>query len=211
MSRSNVPSRNPASTAGFTLLELVVAVSISMVIFLAVIGAFFYLTRNLTRLANTQSLEAANRRTIYLFTRDVSTAQQITASSTQITLSVLLPPADPSYKTPGSSGYPACKTVVFNYSGGTLTRTATPASPIAPEDVTDSSDPRAQLLSGLTSFTFNFYGTDGSLLALPANGYPIKAVDFNYSTSTGVAANGTQSNYTAASPRVLLRNKPYLQ
>lgn len=211
MSRSNVPSRKPGARAGFTLLELVVSVGISMVIFLAVLGAYFYLARNLTRLANTQSLEVANRRTIYLFTRDVSTAKQITATATQIKLLVLVPPADPSYQPPGNANYPVCKTVVFNYSNGTLTRTATPPSTIAPEDVSDSTDPRAQLLSGLTNFNFNFYGADGSLLVLPAIGYPIKAVDFVYSTSTGVAANGTQSNYSAVSPRIILRNKPYLE
>ncbi len=149
MSRSNAPKRN-RTAAGFTLLEMMVSVTISMVIFLAVLGAYYYLARNLTRVANTQSLEVATRRATYLFTRDVSTAKQITASATQITLSVPVPP-----------GY---KTVVYNYvvtnGVGVLTRTATPAS--AAEDVTDSSLPQAQILSGLTAFNFNFYGADGS-------------------------------------------------
>jgi hypothetical protein len=34
-------------------------------------------------------------------------------------------------------------------------------------------------------------------------------VEFAYSTTTGVAANGTQSTYSSVSPRVILRNKPY--
>jgi Tfp pilus assembly protein PilW len=197
MSRSNAPRRNPSAIAGFTLLEMMVSIAIAMVIFLAVLGAYYYLARNLTRLANTQSLEVANRRAIYLFTRDVSTAKQITASATQITLLV---PVPPSYKT-----------VVYIYAvtngTGALTRTATPAT--AAEDVSDSSLPQAHILGNLTAFSFNFYGLDGT--ALTTLGSPIKAVEFTYSTSTGASANGTLSNYSAVSPRVILRNKPYLE
>ena len=197
MSRFNAPRRTRSDLSGFTLLEMMVSIVISMVIFLAVLGAYFYLARNLTRLANTQGLETASRRAIYLFTKDVSAAKKIVASATQISLT-----------DPTSSGY---KTVVYSYTVsngiGILKRTANPAS--AAEDVSDSSLPQAQILGNLTAFSFNFYGSDGAALSTLTS--PIKAVEFIYSTSTGAAANGTLSSYSVVSPRIILRNKPYLE
>ena len=189
------PHADGASIAGFTLLELMVAMGISVVIILGVITAYLYLGRNLARLANAQTIDVAGRRTFYLFIRDVSSAKQLTnATATQITLTLS-----------------ANKVVTYTYSSsaGTLVRTALPAT--APEDVSDSTDPRAPILSTVTAFNFNYYNMVGSAVTPSSSGAAVKAIEFAFTTTKGVAANGTQTSYSAVSPRVLLRNKPLLQ
>jgi prepilin-type N-terminal cleavage/methylation domain-containing protein len=202
MSRFNGHRRDRVAIAGFTLLELMVAMSISVVIFTAVLGAYIFLGRNLTRLANIQKLEVADRRAIYLFTRDVSTAQQITATATPYpTIALTIPQLSP---------LPPSKTVTYQFRNGALYRAATP--PGSPEDVSsDITTSNAQILGDLTAFAFNYFGMDGSLLAPPLSGNAIKFVEFTFTTSTGDPANGTQTTFTATSPRVALRNKPFLQ
>jgi len=72
---------------GFTLVEILIATSVSAIIAAGLFSAYLFLGRNLTRLSNLQELQVADRQAIYLFTQDLSAAKAITsASDTQLVL-----------------------------------------------------------------------------------------------------------------------------
>ncbi len=172
--------------AAFTLVELMIGMTLALIVMGGILSAYLFLGRNFTRMMNLQQQEVKNRRALQLFTADVSSAIQFTtASDTQIVISVQ------------TSGAPA--TVTYTYtagsgSTGTLTRT-------------DSVGTQT-LLTGLSAFDFNFYAEDGTATTNPTS---IKSSQFTYSSALGTAASGTQAGYTTVSARVVLRNKPALQ
>jgi len=83
---------------------------------------------------------------------------------------------------------------------GTLTRTET----VPPAAATTQT-----LLSGLTTFTFNFYDVGGN--AITSNPQNVKTAELSFTSAVGTAAIGTQASYVTVSPRVLVRNKAILQ
>jgi hypothetical protein len=143
-------------------------------------------------MGNTQSLEATSRRAFYIFSKDVSTATQVTsASSTQLVLA--LPTATSS--------------VTYAYSNGTLTRTPTVVS--APED--SSTTVLTKIDTTATSpFAFNYFDSTGNSITGAAS-ISIKAIELTF---TSALANGSdnlqKSRYTAVSPRVALSNRSLL-
>lgn len=176
--------RQAAAFRGFTLTELLVGMSISGVIFAGILAAYTFLGRNLTRLVNSQHLEAATRRTFYVFNQDASAATQVTtATDTQV---VLVIPSGASTKT---------VTYSYNSTFGTLTRT----------DATGSTT----LLSNLTKFDLNYFNKAGN--AITSSTVSVKEIELTFSSALGTSASGTQSQYTAVSPRLILRNKALLQ
>jgi prepilin-type N-terminal cleavage/methylation domain-containing protein len=85
MSRINV---HRSIAPGFTLIELMISMSLLAIVFAAVFSAYLFLGRNLTRLVNVQQQQVQSRRTLRTFTQDLSSASQLTtATSTQIALS----------------------------------------------------------------------------------------------------------------------------
>jgi prepilin-type N-terminal cleavage/methylation domain-containing protein len=169
---------------GFTLVEIMVATSISAIVFAGILAAYLFVGRNLTRLVNIQHQEVESRRTLRLVTQDVSAAIQLTtATSSQLNLTK-----------PTSGG---TTTVSYSYSSanGTLSRT-------------DSVGTQT-LLSGLTDFTITYYNEGGT--AVSSNTQSVKAVEVSFTSAAGTANIGTRASYTTVSPRVLLRNKAVLQ
>jgi len=155
---------------------------ITAIVFAAVMSAYTFLGRSLIRLGNADSLESGVRRTLYYFGQDAAAATAVTtANASQLVLSL-------------PSG-----TVKYTYDsvGQTLTR----YSP-------SSSSTGLALLSGVTSFTFDYYQSDQTTATVAAQ---VKLVDLVATSVRGVAAGGAQSHFTFASPRMMLRNKPYLQ
>ena len=172
---------NRGASRGFTLVELMIAMSLSAVVFAAILSAYVFIGRNLTRLANLEQQEGQCRRLLNTFAKDVGMAMRVTtASDTQLTLTV--PTA--------SSTAP----VVYNYSNGTLTRT----------DATGATT----LLTGVTAFDFNYYNRAGTA---STSSLSIKQVVLSYTSAVGSPANGTQARYAMVSPRLVLRNTPLLQ
>lgn len=179
MSRFNVHS----SRRGFTLVELMVAVSVCSFVFAGILSAYLFVGRNLTRLVNFQRQEVESRRTLRQFTQDLSAAIQLTtATSTQLALTK-----------PTATG---TTPVSYNYSsgGGTLTRT-------------DSAGTQT-LLSGVTAFSWSYFNEAGSAVA--AGTQSIKAVEFSYTSGVGSSASGTLASSATVSSRIVLRNKPAL-
>ncbi len=175
--------RPTKATRGFTLAELLVAMSISGVVFAGILAAYTFLGRNLTRLVNTQQLEAASRRTFYLFDQDASAATQVTtATGTQVVLVLQ------------SGASTTTVTYTYNSSTGILTRTDASGSSV--------------LLSNLTAFDLNYYNSAGISTTSTLS---VKEIDLTFSSAFGNSASGTQSQYTAVSPRLILRNKALLQ
>lgn len=181
MSRSSAHS---SRHRGFTLPELLIAVTLSGILFAAILSAYLFLGRNLTRLVNVHQQEVASRRTLRQFTDDASAAITLTtATSTQLAM------VKPTAAGTTSVSY------AYNSSAGTLTRT----------DATGS----RTLVSGITAFAFTYYNEGGTAIT-PAP-QSVKSVELSFSTAVGNAASGTLARYVVVSPRVVLRNKPALE
>lgn len=183
MSRTSAHRRRGA--AGFTLTEILVATSLSMIVFAAIFSAYLFLGRNLTRLVNVQRQENESRRTLRTFTQDVSAAIRLTtATSSQITLI-----------RPTSGG---TTTVTYTYSSGNGTLTRTEGGNVQ------------TLVSEISSgsFAFTFYNESGTTVSTLQS---IKSVEMSFSTTFGSSLAGTRATYRTVSPRIVLRNKPVLQ
>jgi prepilin-type N-terminal cleavage/methylation domain-containing protein len=172
---------NRGAARGFTLVELMIAMSLSAVVFAAILSAYVFIGRNLARLVNFQQQESQCRRILTTLAKDVGMAMRVTtASDTQLTLTV------PTASSPA--------TVVYNYGNGRLTRT--------------DSTGTTTLLTGVTAFDFNYYNRTGAASTSPLS---IKLVELSYTSMVGNSANGTQARYAMVSPRLVLRNTPLLQ
>jgi type II secretory pathway pseudopilin PulG len=183
-------NRRPAlSASGFTLVELMVAMSVTFIIIAVTLAAYTFVGRNLTRMANTQRLESASRRAFSIFSKDISTASLVTSASTT-QLALTLP----------------TKTVTYVYSGGTLTRTASP--------VTSPEDGNTTLLTNIDTtatspFRFNYFDTSGNAITGVAS---IKEIELTFcSVLNNSADNLKKSSFAAVSPRVALSNRSLLQ
>jgi prepilin-type N-terminal cleavage/methylation domain-containing protein len=185
MCRISVPDtpRRRDRRAGFSLVELVVATSIAAIVLTAILSAYLFVGRNLARLVNTQEQEVKSRRTLRLFTSDVSAAIRLnSATSTGFALTK-----------PLASGN---ATVSYTYAtgNGTLTRT-------------EGTSTQA-LLTGITAFSLEYYNESGSQTT---SAQSVKSVELSFTTAAGNASIGTLASYTTVSPRVVLRNKMALE
>jgi len=186
MSRISAPEtrRSGRGRRGLTLVELLVGTSLAAVLAAAVLAAYLFLGRNLTRLVNLQEQEVESRRFLRHFTTEVSAAISLT-TATASTLTFTMPTAG------GNT------TVTYAYTSGNATVTRT---------VGGASQPMA---TGLTAFAFTYYNEGNTVVV----GTPqsVKSVEFTYTSAAGSKASGTQASYKTVSPRVLLRNKQVLQ
>ena len=170
--------------AGFTLVEVMIAAGLLAIIFAGTLAAYLFLGRSLTRLVNLQHQEVESRRTLRLFTQDVSAASQLsTATSAALVLTK-----------PTASG---TTTISYNYSSatGNLVRTEGAAS--------------QTLLTGLTTFALSYYSEAGATITSGPQG--VKSVELTFASANGTVTSGTEARYQMVSPRVVLRNTPLLQ
>jgi prepilin-type N-terminal cleavage/methylation domain-containing protein len=195
MSRIN---EHKSARAGFTLVELMVATTLTVTLMAGVLSAFLFLGRNLTRLVNMQEQQTKTRRVLRMFSSDVGTASNLTTATSTITGGVttyaqfvLVPPT-------GSN-----VTYTYNLSGnGKLTRQV-------------GAGTAQDQLTNITSFSINYFTVIDTVngvafsptAAAPSNALGVKAVEFQFTTSVGSSAAGTLTTYSATSPRVLLRNR----
>ena len=187
------PKRGPALSRsnGFTLVELLVGVTLSAAVMAAVLSSYVYLAKNLVRLTNQQTLETEARRTLGFFAKDVQMSAGIsgTPSATSVTLTI-----------PASTG---TTTVAYSYNSSTGTFTRTPAGGTA-----------QILLRNITANGLNiyYYDTSGNIYTTYADYLSgIKQLLLQFSTQTGNTSNGTQTLvYQVSSNRMIVRNKPLL-
>ncbi|MCF7687520.1 MAG: prepilin-type N-terminal cleavage/methylation domain-containing protein [Cephaloticoccus sp.] len=189
------------SQRGFTIVELIIGATLSLMIMGVVLSSYVFLARHFVRsigisTAAEPTLEVQARRTLQYFTQDVAMASAITAPTTPVsaTLSNKV-----TLTIPNTSG---TTTVTYYYdsSAQTLTRQVTGQS-------------ARTLHRRLLTCVFTYYDASGNPYS-SFSGYTkgIKQISLSFTAQTGNASNGTMTPvYVNASPRLLLRNLPNLQ
>jgi prepilin-type N-terminal cleavage/methylation domain-containing protein len=182
------------SRAGFTLVELLVGMTIGSVVMAAVLSSFVFLARNFTRLANLQTLERQGRTALAYLQADLAVAQGVKAATTPTatSLTLLLPAGE----------------VTYTYDSGNqrLRRQAA-----------FSTNPDLRLLNAAgcrcTTFAFTYFtGSNGSPLdqmsGTANTPLSIKQVQVRFllQTPSGESTQ-TRMSYAGVSPRLHLRNK----
>ncbi len=180
------------SNSGFTLVELLIGMTLTLVVMAGVISCFIFLSHNLSRLQIQQKFESQGRRALLYFAQDARMASAIT-TPTATSVTFVMPPG---------SGSP---TVTYNYNSATGVLTRDPGF-----TGLGSNPP---LLVSLTSFTFSYYDVYG-------NPYPaltnyligIKQVSVSFNAQSPPSWNLTQPAFTyqVSSGRMILRNKAIL-
>ena len=171
------------ASPGFTLAELIVGLTLSSMLLLAILSSYLFLGRNLTRLGINQELEKQSRRALSYLAFDLRMTRSV-SSATSTALTLVRPEG----------------TVTYNYSGGSLTRTAS-----------FGITPALVLFSNGQSFAFSYYTTGGGSPASQVTGQvvplSVKQVDVAFSLAEGLRDSGTRTAFRAASARFILRNR----
>jgi len=183
---------SPQSRHGFTLVELLVGSALAAIVMSAVLSSYVYLGRNLTKLANYQTLESKGREALTYLRRDFALAQNVKTgtSPTQSTVTLVLPGGE----------------VTYTYASNKLTRTAN-----------FGANPSVTLLKNdfctCPTFAFQYYTTNGDApldqnTATAYVPYSIKQIQVSFTVQTpSVHSVSTRATYEAVSSRFLLRNK----
>lgn len=158
------------------------ASSLSAIVFAAILSAYLFIGRNLSRLASNQSLDVETRRTLRQMTTDVSEAITLTtAGATTMTLTKL-----------GPSGN---VTVSYVYNSGTQQLNRTVGTTVT------------KLLSRAESLAFTYYAENGTTTTDTKSA---KSVELSFTIAAGTQSSGTLARYRSVSPRVIMRNKQVL-
>lgn len=201
------------SSAGFTLVELMVGATLSAAVLLAVLSSYLYLGRQLVRLTNQQTLQTEARRTLGFFAQDVRKAAGLdttaTLSATRFSLTV---PTESRtdiltyYYNSTSAAVP----VTIN--GTSVSMPANSLTRCVYDGTTVTS---LTLLNNITSsgLTITYYDSAGTAYTNYVNYLPgIKQLAIQFSTQAGVANSGTLTPVLqTASSRLVLRNRGFLQ
>jgi Tfp pilus assembly protein PilW len=189
------------SKAGFTLVELLIGMGLSLMILAAVLSSYVFLARNFTRSlgissANQPTLESQARRTLAYFSQDVRMASGLDTSG--ILPNVLPSATGLTLVVPTSSG---TTTVTYTYDSTAQTLTRTPAGG-APQT----------LHASLLTFSLNYYDAYGNPYVGFTNYLPgIRQVAMTFTSQAGTGVNGTLSQiFQGNSSRLILRNKQLL-
>lgn len=187
-------TRRSTSSAGFTLIEVMVSSTLGAIVVAGVLSAYTFMGRNLARVSSYQALETESRKALTYLRRDFMQAQSVktgtTPTDTQVTL--VLPSGEVSY--------------TYNSASKTLVR--------------QSSAGGASSLSLLhndscecTTFRFRYFtSTDGSptdlISATNYVPYSIKQMQVGYVVeSPSTWTSQTRTRYEMASSRYIFRNR----
>ena len=213
------------SRSGFTLVELIVGLTLSGVVMAAVLSSYLYLARGLARLANQQVLESEARRTLGYFTRDVQMASGIdttvTLSATRVSLTVPTTsgtntityyynntPSAASVTVNGTSiSMPANSFTRCVYNGSTVTALAL----LKLRNINNTA------VSSRSDLTIRYYDSSSNEYTSNYTDYlpGIKQLRLEFSTQNGNDPNDTATAQSAScsvvSNRLIIRNKALLQ
>lgn len=192
---------------GFTLVELMVSMSIGTVVMLAVFSTYLYLGRNLTRLSYRSVLENQSRKILNTFTADFRNARSI---------------ANPPASAPSANTLTLNLTngdlVVYNFSANKLTRNLNGSGAVPLNyDIRDSNatvivDLLPPALPSPNNAVFRYFtsseGDPVSQFTPPAiTPLSIKQVALGFTLQTGNAAFGNLTSYQVTTGRMLLSNR----
>ncbi len=167
---------------GFTLVELLIAMSLGAVITLGVISSITYLGRNLVRMSNeTSLLNAANTASATL-QRDIALASAVTAlSNNAFTLTVAT-----------STGGSESVTYTWDAAAGELTRSAPSHTYV--------------VLRNITTCAFTFTDADSDPTTLPG---VVRRIEFDATLSSGSATLGTGATHQLVGPAMLIASPTF--
>jgi prepilin-type N-terminal cleavage/methylation domain-containing protein len=183
-----------ARSRAFTLVEVLVSMSLSAAILAAVLSSYVFLGRNLVRLGNYQALETKSREALGYLQRDLGAAQSVKTGTTPSasSLTLVLPTGEVTY--------------TYDSAAGSLRRQAA-AGPNG-EFVLLKND-----RCTCPTFAFDYQTTSGGAPTSqldPASNVPygVKQILVRFVLETpGSQAWETRTAYPAVSARFLLRNK----
>jgi Tfp pilus assembly protein PilW len=208
----STPSTSPA--AAFTLLELLIGLSLSLMVMTAVLTTYVSLGRNFTRSlglssANQPNLESQSRRTLATFAQDVrgSSGLALAPTATSLTLTV---PITTGTKTVSYYINATAAPVTVTLSGYSTT---VPAQSLARVDGGNGATLTLQSsLQVAGTNTFSYYDSSGYPYTTYVNYLRgIKQVSLTVTAQAGSSTNGTLTEtYVSDSPRLLFRNRPFL-
>ena len=196
-------------TAGFTLVELLIGMSLALMIMTAVLVSYTTLARNFTRSlgissANQPPIEEQSRRTLAQFTH-VRMASGISGTPSATSLVLTLPTGTGSK----SVAY------YFNNTASAVTvtlvtySTTIPATSLVRVDGTNGATLIPQ--TSLPETAFNYYDSSGNPYTSFTNYLPgIKQLAFTLTAQAGSSTNGTLTHGDRIHPRNI-RNKALLQ
>lgn len=223
-----------AFNRGFTLVELMVSMSIGTIVMLAVFSTYIYLGRNLTRLSYRATLESQSRKILGTFSSDIRNAKSVksisdtgTGTGRAIELILTLFNSDP------SKGTVPTLEVAYKYSYDAmdgiwvLTRdpdgNGLPRAPVRLNSAIGSNS--VQVPVGLTLSSgdqlFSFTTASGNTFTTSGTGptyqttstlvpMSVKQVAISFTLQAGTAAvqgqQGTLNSYAVASGRIPLVN-----
>jgi len=139
------PQRQPGS-AGFTLTEVMVALSVGTVIIAAVLTTYLMSLKGLNAVANYVEIHADGRMAIDWFSRDMRAASGVVSMPNSSNITVSIPT------------YPGTKTVQYHMNSGKLLRT---------ETVTNSVT--SQLAANIYQLDFSLYDRLGNFTTVLAS------------------------------------------
>lgn len=188
---------------GFTLVEMMVGMSLALIVMGGVLSSYIFIGRNLVRLANQQSLEEQSRRLQLYFAQDVRMSSSIHYTTDGVTSDTTDPgptSTNVTFHMPTSTGATTWVTYTYDNSAGTLTRT--PAGGTGQVILRN-------VVSG--SFAITYYSATSTVTATDSVSLSsIRGVSLAYSAQLGTNFNGTQTRvYQYNTPKVIMYNKSW--
>jgi prepilin-type N-terminal cleavage/methylation domain-containing protein len=192
--------RAGASQHGFTLAELLIGCTLGAIVMTAVMSAYLFLGRNLTRLAYNQALERTSRIALTYLTNDFKQAAEVRTETS---------PASPSgsrLKLRLASGVD----VVYDYdaTNDKLTRTAGAGPALVL--LADGGSGNSRLVY-CTAFDFNYYTTTQGDPTYQSTtnvvAFSVKLIEVSFTLQAGSTPNGTFTQSQSSSARFSLRNR----
>jgi prepilin-type N-terminal cleavage/methylation domain-containing protein len=182
-----------SSSRGFTLVEILISLSLALFVLTGTLTTYLFLGRQLTKLNNQQTLDAESRRVLAQFNQDVRQATAISSpSDTAVTLSQLT--------ATGSFTVTYTYTAGTNYNG-TLVRTTSTGTSLT-------------LARNLGSFDFDYFDSLDAAVASPSSKLSsVRKISLDYTSMAGYASRlsgaATPVN-TVESGRIVMRNLGFL-
>lgn len=217
---------------GFTLVEVLIGMTLSLMVMGAVLSGYVYLGRNFTRSlglssANEPTLESQGRRTLALFAQDVRMASGVdpaTRTAPEDTfansLKIFVPASDGNVATGILYYYNGATTPAYLHASGLIDLNEdTSGVEFPPGTLTRVvlSTPRSAVVlhRNLVSCEFSYFDLGGNAYTAFSQtevGFSsltgIKQIALSFSSQAGNSTNGTLTPvYSSTSPRMLLRNK----